>query len=129
MNKHYRFPRLGSKTAAVVAASLALLQSREAVSMPLQMQDNNNFIQNLLNRKRLKPKLTLKLNPYRPENSLLAYHSSHSSHSSHASHSSHSSGGYASGSSSGDGGSGLGVLVVGGAIAYGAYRLGKRNSK
>jgi hypothetical protein len=101
------------------------MQSKAAVNMPLQVVDGP-VIRTMLRRLSLKPKLTLKLNPYRPENSQVFYHSSHSSHSSHASHSSHSSGGYAS--SADGGGSGLGILVVGGLVAYGAYRLGKRNN-
>jgi hypothetical protein len=125
-----QFFNLNHKALTIITASLSMLNSRHVIAtpeMPADAAGDANIIQRLVRNKIFKPKLTLLLNPYRPENSRLAYHSSHSSHSSHASHSSHSSGGYGSGSSDDGGGGILGAIAVGGVIAYGAYRLGKRN--
>jgi uncharacterized membrane protein YgcG len=129
--KKTRLFNLSRKTLAIATASLSMLNSQRAIATPHVINntdDELNIGQRLLRNKMFKPKLTLRLNPYRPGNSRLAYHSSHSSHSSHASHSSHSSGGYSSGSSDGGDGAGLGVLAVGGALLYGAYRIGKGRS-
>lgn len=124
-NKLQRVSRLGLKTKAVVSAALAVLAGQHALAAPaIQIPaDNEGVIRGLSKNRMLKPKLTLKLNPFDPARSRLAYHSSHSSHSSHASHSSHSSGGYSDG-----GGGGMGVLLIGGAVAYGLYRVTRKNT-
>lgn len=128
--KKTRFNRLSLKTKAVVSTALAVIAGQRgfaAVTTQVLPVRLDNTSRGILKNKLLKPKLTLKLNPVDPGRSKLAYHSSHSSHSSHASHSSHSShssGGY-SNSSGGNGG--MGVLLVGGAVAYGIYRVTRKN--
>jgi uncharacterized membrane protein YgcG len=131
-----KFSSLTKKSLAIAAASLSMLTSKAAIApdlnKPALREDDINRGMN--RNKMLRRKLILKLNPADPSRSLLATHSSHashSSHSSHASHSSHSSGGYSGGynNSSGGDGSGLGGLLVGGAVVYGIYRLAGKRKK
>lgn len=118
---------LAKKTLAIISASTSLLVNQKAAAIPHNFQgDELTESKNETYKRKLRPKLVLKLNPNNLQEGKYIAHSSHSSHSSHASHSSHYSSSYShdSGSSSGVG---IGVIVAGGLIAYGAYQLGKRN--
>jgi hypothetical protein len=123
-----KFINIGTKAAAVIGTSLALLSHGQNVKAAVAQ--HGNILEPVLQRYkgRLKRQLVLKLNLYRPADSRMVSHSSHSSHESHASHSSHSSGGYSNDSDNGGSGLGLGALVVGGVVAYGLYRAAKKKN-
>jgi hypothetical protein len=90
--KIFGFLHLAKKTLAVLTASLSALMTHEvkALSDPSNMDDgNNNHNYESFQKRILKSKLVLKLNPSNPEQSFLAMHASHSSHASHASHASY----------------------------------------
>ncbi len=118
------FLKLAKKSFAVITTSFGVLLNNQSKALPqtLGTDEGGNLNYAKFQKKILKPKLVLKLNFNDPSKSLLASHSSHSSHSSHASHYSGASGG---GQSDDGRGLGIGALIVGGALVYGAYRVGK----
>jgi hypothetical protein len=121
------FLKLAKKALTVITTSVGLLmqdQERASAQSNVADLDADRSISENSYKKRLKPKLILKMNSGDPEDYLLAQHRSHSSHSSHRSHSSH----YSSSGGRGGGGVPLGLLVVGGVIAYGAYQAGKSDN-
>jgi hypothetical protein len=125
----FGFLKLAKKTFAVITTSLSVLTNTQSKVLPQNAiidEGKNNLNYESFQKRILKPKLVLKLNPNHPNKMLLASHTSHSSHSSHVSHYSGSGGGYSGGSSDDSGsGSGLLILGVGAAVAYGAYQIGK----
>ncbi len=127
----FKFLKLAQKALTVITTSIGVLSHTEGQSIQNSSHalDGNLLDYDSAQRKSVKPKLVLKLNPNFPEKRLLAQHSSHSSHSSHVSHSSHhsSSSGYSDDTSEeSDGGKVLPLIVVGGALAVGGYLLGKK---
>ena len=84
--------KLASKTAAIVAATLASLstnsvQASDLSSVDLQKDDNSSHIRTNTFKK-LIPVLKLNLNNL-ADSQFVANHASHRSHSSHSSHTSH----------------------------------------
>ena len=116
---------LAKKSLAVFTSALSLLSANEAKgqSQDVDGSDGNGSKLESFKSKNLNRKFILKLNSDNPADYLLAQHRSHSSHSSHSSHRSH----YSSGR--GGGGLPLGLIAVGGAIAYAAYQAGKSKDK
>jgi len=114
---------LAEKALVVVATSLGMLHPTDnsALSTTLESDNSRNIAFQQYKNKKAKPSLVLKLNMRNPEASILLSHSSHSSHSSHRSH-------YSSGSGDGGGGGGVGLVLVGGVLAYGAYKLGQKSN-
>lgn len=118
-NKKNGLNGLAKKILTVASSALGLIGNTKGDSIEHSSYSNinsNDLIFENYKSKKANPKLVLKLNINNPSNSLMVSHRSHSSHRSHYSH-------YSGGSSRGDGGSGLGGIVVGGLIAYGAYKI------
>lgn len=117
------FLKLAMKCLSVISGSSILIPTTAKAKQQVPKLDGDVKSYTSMNKNVLKQKLVLKLsskNIY--EGRLIAQHRSHSSHSSHSSHYSSS---YSNGSDRSGSGIGIGSLIVGGAIAAGAYALGK----
>lgn len=92
-NKESGFVALATKSLTVITAALAALMpnhSKAALTPTTTSEAGNEKLTFGEYQKRvLKSKLVLKINPRNPDRFVFAQHRSHSSHSSHASHSSH----------------------------------------
>ncbi len=113
------FKHLAKKSMFILSTSLMALTQNNAQNI-LSEGDNDKKLPDayFTTETQLQNQLILKLNQFKDENKLLAFHGSHSSHSSHSSHHSHYSGGSGGGS-----GSALPLLIGGGALLWGATKL------